>query len=118
MPDETRAPDHISDVRRILMDQLRAVRAADSTKLNEEIERSRAVVALSQTLVHSAAVEVEYLRVVKGAEAPFLQTPDEEDPGGHPPVREQSALPTSDADRLGGPGPDHPWRSRVHRLRG
>jgi hypothetical protein len=125
MDDETLpAPpelDHISTVRRHMLDQLRALRTAPRGEdLSLEIRRAKAVTEVAQTIINAARVEVDYVNAVKGAaESAFLQEPDE---SKRPqiPSTPQSALPTTDTARLGGPAPDHPWRggSTVHRLKG
>jgi hypothetical protein len=112
--------DHISTMRRHLLEQLRALRCAErGEELGLEIRRAKAVTEVAQTLINAAKVEVEYTMAVKGAsESTFLQEHDQ-DSLPHLPSQQQSPLPTTDTARLGGPPPDHPWRtSTVHRLKG
>lgn len=111
--------DHISTLRRHLLDQLRALRTAErGEQLGLEIRRAKAVTEVAQTLINAAKVEVEYTNAVKGAsESTFLQETDGE-VVPRLPSTPQSPLPTTDTARLGGPAPDHPWRASVHRLKG
>lgn len=113
--------DNISTVRRHMLDQLRALRQAPAgEQLALEIRRSKAVTEVAQTIINAARVEVDYVNAVRGAaESPFLQAPDAATPPAIP-TKPQSALPTTDTARLGGPAEDHPWRggSTVHRLKG
>lgn len=117
MTDETRS-NHISDVRNMLMDQLRALRAASPEKLAEEIRRSKAINETAQTIVNTARVEVDYIQAIKGgASAPFIEAEDEPR-APRIPTTPQSPLPApDDPARLGGPSAGHPWRgnSRRHR---
>jgi hypothetical protein len=118
--------DHISTVRRHMLDQLRALRTAPrGEELSIEIRRSKAVTEVAQTIINAARVEVDYVNAVRGAaESAFLQEPDE---GRQPklPAAPQSALPTPETAVTRspldtGPATDHPWRggSTVHRLKG
>jgi hypothetical protein len=113
--------DHISTVRRHMLDQLRALRQAPrGDDLSLEIRRAKAVTEVAQTLINAARVEVDYVNAVRGAaESSFLQEPDESKTP-QVPTRPQGALPTADTARLSGPAPGHPWRggSTVHRLKG
>lgn len=104
--------NHISDVRRHLFAQLEAL--ADTTKALD-LDRQRAVCETAQTIINSAKVEVDYLKVIAGAgEIKFLETPDPAD------GEETQALPAPPKDPLAsGPAAGHPWRtSVVHRLKG
>lgn len=122
---EERAPeelDHISTLRRHMLDQLRALRTAPrGEELGLEIRRAKAVTEVAQTIINAAKVEVDYVNAVKGAaESTFLQEQERDKPVRIP-TQPQSPLPTTDTARLGGPAPDHPWRgggSTVHRLKG
>lgn len=113
--------DHISTLRRHMLDQLRALRSAPKGEdLSLEIRRAKAVSEVAQTLINAARVEVDYVNAVRGAaESAFLKEPDA-DKTPRLPSTPQSPLPTTDTARLGGPAPDHPWRgaSTVHRLKG
>lgn len=51
----------INTVRGLMIDQLRALRAASPEQLTHELQRSKGMAELTQTLVNSAKVEVEYL---------------------------------------------------------
>jgi DNA helicase HerA-like ATPase len=110
--------DHISDVRSILMAQLRALREATPDKLAEEIRRAKAVNETAQTIVNTARVEVDYIAAIKGAaSAPFIEAVEEERPPRIP-DKPQSPLPSADDPaRLGGPSAKHPWRGNVTRHR-
>lgn len=113
-----RAQGHISDLRAILMEQLRAVRTASPKELGRELRRAKGVSELAQVVVNTARAEVAYIEAVRGAsDSPFLQAPDEEH-SPEVPARPQSPLPAvDDPARLGGPSEDHPWRGRVTRHR-
>jgi hypothetical protein len=103
--------NHINTVRALMLEQLRALRTAPAgTELAEELKRSKGVSELSQTIINSARVEVDYLAVIHGdGEVPFLAAPDED---GEKPKDRKDPL-------LKGPGADHPWRtSVVHKLKG
>lgn len=69
-----RDPDHISTVRRHLIDQMRALRTAPAGEgLGEEIRRAKALAEVAQTIVDSAKVEVEMVKAIGGnGETPFL----------------------------------------------
>lgn len=95
---------HIEEVRQLMLEQLRALRTASAGEaLAQELKRSKGVSELSATIIDSARVEVEYLRVIQGdGEVPFLTAPD----AGAAPV-----LPKPDSGQ--------PWpTSVVHRLKG
>ncbi|QJW84349.1 hypothetical protein HK414_12930 [Ramlibacter terrae] len=112
--------EHISDVRALLIEQLRVVKQAPIATLAEEIKRGRAMSELSQVIVNSAKVEVEYIQAVKGAsESTFLQE-KEEKRLPHIPTTPQSPLPSADAVTRIGPPNNHPWRAGItrHQLKG
>lgn len=118
--------DHISTLRRHMLDQLRALRNAErGEELSLEIRRAKAVSEVAQTIINAARVEVDYVNAVRGAaESSFLQEPDENKTPSLP-AQPQSALPTAETAKLtggevaGSPAPSHPWRtSVVHRLKG
>lgn len=72
----TTAPGpHISDIRIIMAEQLRALRNATPEALESELKRSKAVSELSQTMINSAKVEIDYLEVTKQDHSPFLKSP-------------------------------------------
>jgi hypothetical protein len=112
--------DHISTLRRHMLDQLRALRTAPKGEdLSLEIRRAKAVSEVAQTLINAARVEVDYVNAVRGAaESSFLQEPDKEETA-RVPSNPQTPLPNADTARLGAPATDHPWRggSTVHRLK-
>ena len=69
-------PNHISTVRRHLLDQMSALRAAKTPEdMKSEIERSKGIADLAQAVVNTAKVEVEYLRATNQNSAPFLEAP-------------------------------------------
>lgn len=55
----------INTVRGLMIDQLRALRAASPESLAAELQRSKGMAELTQTLVNSAKVEVEFLVAMK-----------------------------------------------------
>lgn len=57
--------DTINTVRGLMIDQLRALRAASPETLAAELQRSKGMAELTQTLVNSAKVEVEFLVATK-----------------------------------------------------
>jgi hypothetical protein len=72
----------LADLRDHLFEQLEKLKEeADPTKLHAEIERSRAVVAVSATLIDTARVEVAMVRALDStqpANARFFNLPDEQ----------------------------------------
>lgn len=112
--------EHISDVRALLIEQLRVLKSAPTDKVAEEIKRSRSMSELAQVIVNSAKVEVEYIEAVKGAsESTFLQEKEQERLP-HIPTTPQSPLPSADPDIRIGPPKQHPWREGItrHKLKG
>lgn len=68
--------NHISSVRSALLDQLNALKAAaPGAALDAEIKRSKGMSELSQTLINSAKVEVDYLQATGQSSVPFLEVP-------------------------------------------
>jgi len=82
---------HITEVRRIMMEQLRALRSADKNNIDNELARSKAVSELSQTLINSAKVEIEYLRETGQEQSKFLELPPEVHTGNTPGITRNSA---------------------------
>ncbi len=75
-PGEAPEVNHISTVRRHLLDQMRALRAAgDPEMIRREIDRSKGVAELAQAVVNTAKVEVDYLKATKQTRTPFLEVP-------------------------------------------
>lgn len=114
-------PEHISDVRALLIEQLRTLKEAPMERLKDEIQRSKAMSEIAQVVVNSAKVEVDYIDAVKGAsESTFLQE-REQDQVYSPPSTPQSPLPSAPVDALGriGPPKNHPWRGSIvrHKLK-
>lgn len=69
----TTAAPHISNIRTIMAEQLRALRSASPAELESELKRSKAVSELSQTMINSAKVEIDYLALTKQSSSAFLQ---------------------------------------------
>lgn len=95
---------HINSVRTIMLEQLRALRAAPAGEaLAQELKRSKGVSELSQTFIDSARVEVEYQKAICGdGEVPVLSPP-----GGSQPALE------------GAPSAHNPFgQTTVHRMKG
>ena len=64
--------NHISTVRGQLLAQLATLKAAEpGDKLESEIKRSRGMAELSQTIINSAKVEVEYLAATGQQSSPL-----------------------------------------------
>lgn len=64
-PEAAQDNNHIDTVRQHLLDQLRALRSANSPEtVRQELDRSKGVSELAQAIVNTAKVEVEYLRAV------------------------------------------------------
>jgi hypothetical protein len=68
-------PNHISTLRRHLLDQVKALRAAGAEDVQREIDRSKAVAELAQAVVNTAKVEVDYLKATNQTSTPFLEVP-------------------------------------------
>ena len=65
--------NHISSVRAMLLGQMAALKAAvPGEALEAELQRSKGMSDLSQTVIHGAKVEVEYLKATGQHSAPFL----------------------------------------------
>jgi hypothetical protein len=115
-----KSEEHISDVRALLIEQLRVLKCAPMDKVAEEIKRARSMSELAQVIVNSAKVEVEYIEAVKGAsESTFLQEKEQERVP-HIPSTPQTPLPSADSLTRIGPPNNHPWRGSVtrHKLGG
>lgn len=115
-----KSPEHINDVRALLIEQLRVLKGAPMDKVAEEIKRARSMSELAQVIVNSAKVEVEYIEAVKGAsESTFLQEKEQEQQP-HIPTTPQSPLPSVDPVTRIGPPVNHVWRQGItrHKLKG
>jgi hypothetical protein len=115
-----RSEEHISDVRALLIEQLRVLKSAPMDKVGEEIKRARSMSELAQVIVNSAKVEVDYIQAVKGAsESTFLQEKEQEHVPQIP-TTPQSPLPSTDPLTRIGPPNNHPWRNGMtrHKLKG
>jgi hypothetical protein len=82
---------HISEVRSIMLEQLRALRSADKTTLEDELARSKGIGELSQTMINSAKVEIHYLEVTKQEYSKFLEIPPDIQTGSIPGVIKNDA---------------------------
>jgi hypothetical protein len=85
----TAAAPHISDIRVIMAEQLRALRNAAPEALESELKRSKAVSELSQTMINSAKVEIDYLAATKQSNSTFLQVPASAQTATPPPAAPQ-----------------------------
>lgn len=88
----TTAAPHISDIRIIMVEQLRALRSASPEALEAELKRSKAVSELSQTMINSAKVEIDYLQTTKQNHSPFLEVPATVHTGTLPAPQLQNSL--------------------------
>lgn len=75
MTTETTTTPHISDIRIIMLEQMKALRSAAPDAVEAELKRSKAISELGQTMINSAKVEIDYLEVTKQDHSPFLETP-------------------------------------------
>jgi hypothetical protein len=96
----TAAAPHISDIRTIMAEQLRALRSASPEALESELKRSKAVSELSQTMINSAKVEIQYLEVTKQNHSPFLEVPPTVHTGNLPAPQLQNALGIANDDKV------------------
>lgn len=73
--DQQPSDDHITTLRRHMMDQLKALRAAPPGEaLAEELKRAKGVSEVAQGLINAARVEVDYIKATNGnGESAFLQ---------------------------------------------
>lgn len=74
MTTQTTTP-HISDIRNIMLEQMKALRGAAPDAVEAELKRSKAISELGQTMINSAKVEIDYLQVTKQNHSPFLEVP-------------------------------------------
>ena len=75
MTTQTTTTPHISDIRIIMLEQMKALRSAAPDAVEAELKRSKAISELGQTMINSAKVEIDYLEVTKQDHSPFLETP-------------------------------------------
>ncbi|MGY8903728.1 MAG: hypothetical protein ACKVIH_04175 [Burkholderiales bacterium] len=62
-----------------MIDQLRALRSAlPGADLDAEIRRAKGVSEITQTIINSAKVEVDYLQATGQASTPFLEVPPDQ----------------------------------------
>lgn len=109
MTTETQDENHVSTVRQILLDQMRALRAAGPEEVEQELGRAKGVAELGQVMVNVARVEVDYVKATGQGRAPFFET------GSHPALPGPSG--THDVTTL--PGAKNGITSVVqHRLKG
>jgi|SRR6478609_2126964 hypothetical protein len=87
-----------------LLDQL-----GDQSK-TPDYERMRASCEVSQVMVNTVRLQVDYLKIIQGdGDVPFLEEPQAK-PAPAAEVAASRVFPA-------GPAEDHPWRTpRVHRL--
>lgn len=71
-------PNHISTLRRHLLEQVKALRSAGAADVQREIDRSKAVAELAQAVVNTAKVEVDYLKATNQTSTPFLEVPPDQ----------------------------------------
>lgn len=84
--------NHITTVRRLMLEQLQALRNAQPGEaLEQELKRSKGVSDLSQTLINSAKVEVDYMVATEQDRVPFLEEPAEVHTGNTPGVTRNNA---------------------------
>jgi hypothetical protein len=89
--------NHVSTVRKHLLDQMKALRGASSPEeIERELGRSKGVSELAQAVVNVAKVQVDYLKVTGQGSTPFL------DASTAP--RLPNASGTHDVQRLPAPG--------------
>lgn len=102
MSNEVTTPEaHISTVRRLMLEQLHALRNAPTgDALESELKRSKAVSELSQTIINSAKVEVEYLAATKQDFSSFLEEPPEVHTGRVPALPDTPGITRNSADIL------------------
>lgn len=84
----------------------------DPTKIID-IERARLRLGVANAIIATARIEVEFAAVMKGSmEVPFIEAQTMERSAEKPKkTNEEKVLD-------GGPSPNHPWRSTVHRMDG
>lgn len=90
MTTETTTP-HISDIRIIMLEQMKALRSAAPDAVEAELKRSKAISELGQTMINSAKVEIDYLEVTKQQCSPFLEVPPTVHTGSTPGITRNSA---------------------------
>lgn len=72
----TNAPqNNISEVRKMLLDQMAALRSASNPELlRQEIERGQVLGQIAQVITNTAKVEVDYIKATGQEKNPFLET--------------------------------------------
>lgn len=60
------AKNKITDLRDGLFDALRKIRDADDATLDKEIKKGTAIHKISQTIINSSKLEIEFLKTTKG----------------------------------------------------
>jgi hypothetical protein len=79
MTEETQDLNHVSTVRKHLLDQMKALRAAGTPEeVEREIGRSKGMSELAQAVVNTAKVEVDYLKATGQTSTPFLEVPPDQ----------------------------------------
>jgi hypothetical protein len=104
--------NHISTVRKHLLDQMRALRNATTPEeMEREIGRSKGISELAQAVVNTAKVEVDYLKATGQSSTPFLEVPPDR------PYIGAGGSGTHDVQRLPAPGNGISSITR-HRMKG
>lgn len=71
--------NHIDTVRQHLLDQMKALREADTPDaVKRELDKAKGLSELAQVAVNTAKVEVDYLVATEQTSAPFLEAPPDE----------------------------------------
>ena len=111
---------NISDLRAALFAQLTDLEDASKPV---DVNRIRAMVALSEQIIDSARLEVQLAAVMKGSlDVPFIEDQAAERlPSGsqmEQPVTQQSAMERTASVLSAGPSANHPWRESLRKLKG
>ncbi len=102
---------NISDLRAALFAQLSDLE--DRTK-PVDVNRIRAMVALSEQIIDSARLEVQLAAVMKGSlDVPFIEDQAEERPASNDTPTPQTSIERTAALLAAGPSANHPWREQV-----
>jgi hypothetical protein len=89
---------HITEVRSIMLEQLRALRNANKATLEDELARSKGISELGQTMINSAKVEIHYLEVTNQQQSKFLELPPDIHTGTLP--KQTPGVIRNDADKI------------------
>jgi len=91
---------HLTDIRAIMLEQMKALRNATPEDVEVELKRSKGVNELSQTMINSAKVEIDYLRVTKQSQSQFLHTADNTPALAAPQPQNPPAIANGDAVKV------------------